>query len=429
MMGRAGIAAALFVLSLSARQPARAAAGGEDGAPPIEGTRDGTRVVVIGGDEDVSSTSRIAAELRALGFSVEVHTVASAPDAAAGNRAFRAGARAVVQVDGRSGSTDVSVADPRGRAILLRRTLEGARGPSIDPLLVVRTVELVRATLLGVGSASSAPSTPGPPVADPAPPAAAAAGEPAGTALSAPAVIPSRPLPAEPVAEGGSRRDAVGDSGGAAEAPATATATGSDPGTPATGAPRRRSEGGDRAPADEAPARIRGALSSGLSMAGGGLDRQAVAALLVGVRLVGPLQLELLGVAPLSSSATAGAAGSSRSSLWLGGGGLAARVISRGRVAIDLGAGALAVWLRATGSVAPGAPSGVVAATDAALGAAVHGHVGAAVTLGRSVAVRADVFAGDVFRRPVVSLDGRTVAAAWGPAYLLALVGFELRGF
>ncbi|HEY8924103.1 MAG TPA: hypothetical protein VIU64_06955, partial [Polyangia bacterium] len=197
---------------------------------------------------------------------------------------------------------------------------------------------------------------------------------------------------------------------------------------PATRPARARLDG-TAVPAEAAaPARIRGALSSGLSMAAGGLERQAVASLVLAVRVVGPLQIELVGVVPLTSSLTAGAAGSSRSSVWLGGGGLSTRVASRGPLGIDLGAGAMAVWLRASGAVAPGAPPEVTAATDAALGAAVHGRAGAALAIGRSVSVRADLFGGDVVRRPVVSLDGRTVAAAWGPAYLLALIGLELRG-
>ena len=108
-------------------------------------------VVLLGTAEDEPLTGRIAAELRALGFAIEIRVVAGeepgidleVADALSG------GARATVRVDAQAGRTEVSIADPKTRRVTLKQVLEGPPTAALAPVLAVRTVEFVRATLLG----------------------------------------------------------------------------------------------------------------------------------------------------------------------------------------------------------------------------------------------------------------------------------------
>jgi hypothetical protein len=143
-------------------------------------------------------------------------------------------------------------------------------------------------------------------------------------------------------------------------------------------------------------------------------------------RVAGPVHVELLGVAPLTSSPTSTQAGASRSTAWVFGGGLGARWRRRS-IALEAGAGALAIWLRSVGSVSAPTPESPVANTDAGLGAAAYARGGASLALGRALAARVDVLAGNVFRRPVLRFGETGAPAAWGPAFTVALVGMELR--
>jgi len=167
----------------------------------------------------------------------------------------------------------------------------------------------------------------------------------------------------------------------------------------------------------------------GVSAASGGLAPEAVLGVQLGARVAGPLHVELLGVAPLTSSPTSTQAGASRSTAWVLGGGLGTRWRRR-RIALDAGAGALAIWLRSVGSVPAPIPESPVATTDAGLGAAAYAHGGASLALGRAVgrtlAARVDVLTGNVFRRPVLRFGETGEPAAWGPAFMVALAGIEL---
>jgi hypothetical protein len=108
-------------------------------------------VVLLGTAEDEPLTGRIAAELRALGIPIELRVVAGEEpgiDLEVAS-ALRDGARAAVRVDAQAGRTEVSIADPSSHHVALKQVLEGPPTAAMVPILALRTVEFVRATLLG----------------------------------------------------------------------------------------------------------------------------------------------------------------------------------------------------------------------------------------------------------------------------------------
>jgi len=108
-------------------------------------------VVLLGTAEDEPLTGRIAAELRALGIPIELRVVAGEEpgiDLEVGS-ALRDGARAAVRIDAQAGRTEVSIPDPSSRRVALKQVLEGPPTAAMVPVLALRTVEFVRATLLG----------------------------------------------------------------------------------------------------------------------------------------------------------------------------------------------------------------------------------------------------------------------------------------
>ena len=108
-------------------------------------------VVLLGAAEDEPLTGRIAAELRALGIPIELRVVAGEEPGIdlEVESALRDGARAAVRIDAQAGRTEVSIADPSSHRVALKQVLEGPPTAAMVPVLALRTVELVRATLLG----------------------------------------------------------------------------------------------------------------------------------------------------------------------------------------------------------------------------------------------------------------------------------------
>jgi hypothetical protein len=131
------------------------------GAAPARGEPRPT-VVLLGGPEDAALTARIAAELRALGISLDTSVQDPAQREAEAASALAGGTRVTVEVDGRAGRTAVSVADPVTRQLALKQVLEAPPTTALDTMLAVRTVEFVRATLLGPPRALAVP----PPLVD-----------------------------------------------------------------------------------------------------------------------------------------------------------------------------------------------------------------------------------------------------------------------
>lgn len=134
--------------------PAVAGRRTDDGA-----STEGPLVVLLGAPEDAPLTARIAAELRALGFVLHIRTLAHEPDEAASTvaDALAGGARAAIEIDARAGRTAVSVAAPETGHVAMKQVLEAPPTATLDTLLAVRTVEFVRATLLGPPSAPGEP--------------------------------------------------------------------------------------------------------------------------------------------------------------------------------------------------------------------------------------------------------------------------------
>jgi hypothetical protein len=145
------LAVAVLAASLAAAPRARAAADGaatatpEAPPPPL--------VVVVGSAEDEPLTGRIAAELRALRIAVDLRLAPASEDEARAkadfDSALREGARAAVRVDSRAGRIEVSIADVATGGVAMHEVLEGPATASVAPVLAVRTVEFVRAALLG----------------------------------------------------------------------------------------------------------------------------------------------------------------------------------------------------------------------------------------------------------------------------------------
>lgn len=108
-------------------------------------------VVLLGSAEDEPLTGRIAAELRALGIPIELRVVAGEEPGIdlEVESALRDGARAAVRIDSQAGRTEVSIADPSSHRVALKQVLEGPPTAAMVPVLALRTVEFVRATLLG----------------------------------------------------------------------------------------------------------------------------------------------------------------------------------------------------------------------------------------------------------------------------------------
>lgn len=141
MTVRPGLLAVLIGSLISAAAAAVAMAATTGGGP----------VVLLGTAEDEPLTGRIAAELRALGIPIELRVVAGEEPGInlEVESALRDGARAAVRIDAQAGRTEVSIADPSSHRVALKQVLEGPPTAAMVPVLALRTVEFVRATLLG----------------------------------------------------------------------------------------------------------------------------------------------------------------------------------------------------------------------------------------------------------------------------------------
>src|SRR5262249_40092468 len=118
---------------------------------------------------------RVGAELHALGIDID-RRVVSPDDTGVDllvDAVMREGARAVVRVQAPAGRIEVSIADPATHALAVREVLEGSPMGAAAPVLAVRSVEFVRAMLLGTpppGRRVPVPAGPVPPPVAPVEP-------------------------------------------------------------------------------------------------------------------------------------------------------------------------------------------------------------------------------------------------------------------
>jgi len=139
------------------------------------------------------------------------------------------------------------------------------------------------------------------------------------------------------------------------------------------------------------------------------------------VRIVGPVGLELRGLAPLmTQQVSGGPQGPVDTKLWLAGGGpvFAPRLAP---VGFELGAGALAVVLRGAGTTSP-TQTGL---TGYAVGLAVYGRAAAAIHLSPTWSVRLDVLGGSTEPwRPSIGIKKQPeTLTTWGVGFVAALAG------
>jgi hypothetical protein len=163
-------------------------------------------------------------------------------------------------------------------------------------------------------------------------------------------------------------------------------------------------------------------LGAGVLATGGAVGGAATLAFAARVRVAGPVGLQALALAPLTTSETTAAEGRARLATWAAGGGLVAET-ARGRLGLDASLGGLALWLRTDGTPA----AGYAETRASAVGAAVHGRAGASWALGPQLAVRADLLAGALVRRPIVTFPDSTSRPAWSRAFAGALLALEAR--
>jgi hypothetical protein len=144
-------------------------------------------------------------------------------------------------------------------------------------------------------------------------------------------------------------------------------------------------------------------------------------------RVIGPVGIEVVGYAPLSTDRLADADGQVSSSVWLAGGGLVVATWSEPRVSGELGAGVLAVIVRSVGIPTPLS----MGFSEQAVGMAFYGRAAARVRLAPHWSVRVEVTSGSTAAmRPVIavgSISGDHDIAAWGTVFLAATGGLEAR--
>src|SRR5439155_9342477 len=104
---------------------------------------------------------------------------------------------------------------------------------------------------------------------------------------------------------------------------------------------------------EEADARVALGVAAGVVGSTGRVPPFATVGASVRVRLVGPLGIELRGLASLMTQQVQSSDGPIDTSVWLGGGGLVFAPRLAGRAAFEIGAGAMAaaVWASGTNAV------------------------------------------------------------------------------
>ena len=336
----------------------------------------GAPVVVLGTREDEPLTGRIAAELRALDIAIEVRVVAGDERGIEleVESALREGARAAIRVDARTGRTEVSIPDPATRQVALKQVLEGPPTAALAPVLAVRTVEFVRATLLGPRNEDQRRER-------------GAGGAPAG--------------------------DAANPDGSLAGGPGEA-----EDGRPLSALPG-----------------VGLTVDSGAVFTPGGLSTQVMVGLVARLRLSPHLGVELMGFTPITSGSVRfdNSSLSAHASTWLAAAGLFARQPLGPRFGLSAAAGGLMAVLQTTGTV-DGSSAGMelLPQTRTTEAGVAYARLGADCGVSRNVALRLDVLGGVAFKRAGASVDDLPAAPShitWGRTFASVLGGVEARWF
>ena len=173
---------------------------------------------------------------------------------------------------------------------------------------------------------------------------------------------------------------------------------------------------------EEVGTRVAFNLMSGVLASTGRLAPFGTVSAALRVRIVGPVGIELRGLAPFGSQELAGPRGQFDTSVWLAGGGLVLAPRTAARVAFDVGAGALAVMVRSSGTQ-----------TDDAIGIAIYGRAAGRIHLSPSWSVRLELLGGSTAPWPIIITDRQDITltdrediATWGLGFVSALAGIEL---
>ena len=177
----------------------------------------------------------------------------------------------------------------------------------------------------------------------------------------------------------------------------------------------------------ETDTRVALGLVSGAVVSTGRLPPFAAAGASVRIRVVGPLGIELRGLAPLMTQHVQTVDGPIETSVWLGGGGLVFAPRSSARAGFDIGAGAMAAMVWGSGTN----QSAMAGTTDHAVGVALYGRAAGRVRLSPSWSIRLEVLGGTTsVRRPIVAVRvlpemSDDNVTAWGVGFMAATAGVE----
>jgi hypothetical protein len=191
-----------------------------------------------------------------------------------------------------------------------------------------------------------------------------------------------------------------------------------------TGRVRRKPSGPPPMPAPAgADSRVAFGLIAGALVSTGRVPPFAAAGGSVRVRVVGPLGVELRGLAPLITQQVQSSNGPIDTSVWLAGGGLVFAPPFAGRAAFELGAGALAtmVWVTGTNPLA-------MSRTAHGVGVAVYGRAAGRVRLSPGWSARIDILGGSTAPlTPVVAIQRvpEERVTTWGVGFVAATAGVE----
>jgi hypothetical protein len=175
----------------------------------------------------------------------------------------------------------------------------------------------------------------------------------------------------------------------------------------------------------EDDARVALGVAAGVVGSTGRVPPFAAAGASVRVRLVGPLGIEVRGLASLMPQQVQSSDGPVDTSVWLGGGGLVLAPRLAGRATFEIGAGAMAATVWASGTNAGAMSTGRSGHT---VGLAFYGRAAGRVRISPSWSVRLDILGGTTAaRRPVIVIlrVPEETVTAWGVGFVAATAGVE----